>query len=512
MKPAVNQRKVSALFWKLYFLVILGLLGSVGFAVFQNWDLHLQTSRSNLARQAGIANFIASNAIAHANKSLTYAQELFLPAIQKSGALKPAQAREVLHKALDDFQKLSSDSSTQYQGLMIYLDAQGRVVARTDLHSDEIINLTDRLYYQRLKNNPLLEQTLSPLVKARTTGEWVFHVAVPLRGKHNEFQGVLVQQIRTSDIARELSRYINIRQSRLVITQYAEIDRIFAHPPEGLDEPDGQTLETDRISMAAHARHASSPQDAFIWSQSTTAGSRRYLVGYEHSELSGLMTTIHLPMTEVWLAFLRGNLFLFSIAAVALVLVSVIFRYLYKTSSDLTDALHDASNDALTQIPNRRAFEDVCHRLVRDALRTQSALSVLFIDIDHFKHFNDDYGHDGGDVALQGVARSLSGCISRPLDFVCRWGGEEFVVILPHTDVQAAQLLAQKMMEAVRAMRLQDAQGHPMRPLTISIGIASAIVKSVAQGEALVFEADTAMQAAKSQGRDRIVVQASSAA
>lgn len=504
MMSSATQKRVNSLFIKLYLLVAVGLLGSVGFALHENWTLKVQTVQDSLARQAGISNFIVSNAIGLANKSLANAQGLFLPTLRQYGTLDAVQANEVLQRALVEFKELSESTSAQFQGLMLYLDAQGQIVARTDLFPHATLNVADRPYFSRLRDDPRLDRTYSPLVRARTTGEWVFHVAVPLRDPHGRFHGVLVQQIRASDIVRELSRYIDTTQSRLTISQLAGTEQTFLYPLPLLQD---ETQLPAPQPYVLQARRASSPQDAFLWPQQASWGTPRYLVGYEHSELSGLTTTITLPLREVWLRFLRENLFLFSFAGLALLIISVIFHHLYRISRDLTDALHDASSDTLTQIPNRRAFAEEFPRLLRDAARTREPLSVLFIDIDHFKRFNDDYGHDGGDVALQGVARTLGHCVNRPLDFLCRWGGEEFVVILPRTPPAAARQLAQKMMDAVRALQLQDPQGQPMRTITISIGIATDTLASPAQGECLVSEADMAMQEAKRQGRDRIVLQ-----
>ena len=164
------------------------------------------------------------------------------------------------------------------------------------------------------------------------------------------------------------------------------------------------------------------------------------------------------------------------------------------------------ARDPLTQLPNRRAFDDMLPRLLREAMRTRAPLSVLFVDIDHFKRFNDDYGHEGGDIALRAVAHSLRQCAARPLDFVSRWGGEEFVVLLPHTPLDAATLIAMRMLETVRALQLKGEHGEAMRQVTVSIGIARGDLASGCLCEELVHLADLAMQQAKQAGRDRYVI------
>jgi diguanylate cyclase (GGDEF)-like protein len=137
-------------------------------------------------------------------------------------------------------------------------------------------------------------------------------------------------------------------------------------------------------------------------------------------------------------------------------------------------------------------------------MRTQVPISVLFIDIDHFRYFNENFGHESGDIALKAVADALSLCVRRPLDIVCRWGGEEFVVILPQTNRYAAQKIAKNILTSVSKTQLQGTNGqHPQ--LTVSIGHVTAIITTDPVQIDLVDEADKAMLQAKAQGRNQCV-------
>ena len=127
------------------------------------------------------------------------------------------------------------------------------------------------------------------------------------------------------------------------------------------------------------------------------------------------------------------------------------------------------------------------------------------MNFDHFKIFNDDYGHDCGDQALIAVAKVIQKCASRPLDFCCRWGGEEFTVALPETDAHGASLLANTILTAVRAIKLNFPCEHQPK-VTVSIGIASMIVTSKNKTDDLVDMADKAMYCAKQSGRDKYAV------
>ena len=165
---------------------------------------------------------------------------------------------------------------------------------------------------------------------------------------------------------------------------------------------------------------------------------------------------------------------------------------------------HDAAmTDRLTGIPNRQALLAVLFGEVERAIRYERPLSVGFIDIDHFKEVNDSYGHEAGDVVLRGVAHALRANL-RGTDSVGRYGGEEFLLILPETGVDAAAALAEKLRLVVQAARLA-VQPHQELTLTISIGVAGGVGRALSV-ETLVRDADAAMFSAKSLGRNQVFV------
>ena len=138
-------------------------------------------------------------------------------------------------------------------------------------------------------------------------------------------------------------------------------------------------------------------------------------------------------------------------------------------------------------------------------MRSQKPISVLFIDIGHFKIFNDSYGHECGDIALQAVADAIKSTVNRPLDFCCRWGGEEFVVVLPNTDQRGAVALANAILGAARALRF-DFMPDINPQITVSIGVATMLVTESNKTDDLIDMADKAMYMAKQEGRDGYVV------
>jgi diguanylate cyclase (GGDEF)-like protein len=160
--------------------------------------------------------------------------------------------------------------------------------------------------------------------------------------------------------------------------------------------------------------------------------------------------------------------------------------------------------DVLTGLPNRRAFEDAFSRAAGGAKRSGKPLSLLIVDADHFKRFNDRYGHQVGDEVLQGLARRLSASVHRPHDLVCRVGGEEFAILLPDTDQAGALRIAEKVHAEVSTLAIGSA-GIGAGAVTVSIGLASGVPNGGATTALtdLYRLADRALYEAKAGGRNQ---------
>ena len=160
--------------------------------------------------------------------------------------------------------------------------------------------------------------------------------------------------------------------------------------------------------------------------------------------------------------------------------------------------------DALTGISNRRAFDAALVNEWRRATRSGSTISLLLIDIDHFKDFNDGLGHVAGDECLRLVATLLASSVRRAGDFVARIGGEEFGVLLPDTRIDAAERLANDLCSAVRLEAVKH-PGSPISPhLTVSVGVSATQPQRGSSPAQLYAAADAALYRAKSAGRDSV--------
>lgn len=174
---------------------------------------------------------------------------------------------------------------------------------------------------------------------------------------------------------------------------------------------------------------------------------------------------------------------------------------------DLQDRLASlAATDALTGLANRRAFDERLADEWARARRDGRQLSLLLIDVDHFKKFNDHYGHLAGDGCLRALGRILSAIARRPADLAARYGGEEFAVLLPNTGPDGCAEIGEGIRQALHDLAMVHAQNPPSRLVTVSVGAATSVPSQASDSSTLVAAADRALYAAKDSGRDRLVV------
>lgn len=181
---------------------------------------------------------------------------------------------------------------------------------------------------------------------------------------------------------------------------------------------------------------------------------------------------------------------------------------------ELTRKLEDAyeqlkkqsSLDGLTEIANRRHFDEYLDVEWKRAQRDQMPLSIIMADLDVFKLYNDNYGHQAGDECLRKVAAKMQSVLKRPADLVARYGGEEFAVVLPETELTGATGVGEKLRSAVENLSIPHAYSNVSKYVTISLGVATAFPAPGSSSEELVNKADQALYRAKQSGRNRVYV------
>ena len=163
-----------------------------------------------------------------------------------------------------------------------------------------------------------------------------------------------------------------------------------------------------------------------------------------------------------------------------------------------------SSLDGLTGIPNRRNFDQFIEMSWKNAMREQQPLSVVMVDIDYFKVYNDNYGHLQGDDCLTLVAKTLVSSLKRPIDLVARYGGEEFIAVLPNTDKEGALFVAERMRKSIEKLAMKHDQSQVANCVTISLGVVEIIPQQSDSIVDLISSVDNALYIAKQEGRNKV--------
>ncbi len=211
---------------------------------------------------------------------------------------------------------------------------------------------------------------------------------------------------------------------------------------------------------------------------------------------------------------LKGKAQYFSYSAALLFLIVALVANSRRIHRILIASIHlrydmrkMAITDGLTMLFNRRHFDDMLEKEWKRALRRKSEISLLMIDVDHFKRYNDIYGHPSGDECLRRLSEVIRSCIHRPADLAARYGGEEFAVILPETPCAGAKTVAEHVRRQIQDLHIPHRENPAEEVITVSVGISTRIPSSGKGPESLVRTADEALYEAKRLGRNRVVIE-----
>jgi diguanylate cyclase (GGDEF)-like protein/PAS domain S-box-containing protein len=187
-------------------------------------------------------------------------------------------------------------------------------------------------------------------------------------------------------------------------------------------------------------------------------------------------------------------------------LLQVVLRDITKRNQEKERLEKLSQLDGLTNIANRRQFDLVLNREVNRARRNKHPLSFILFDIDSFKRYNDQYGHLVGDDCLKRVTEKARNMLRRPGDLLARFGGEEFAVLLPETDIYGAEIVAQQLREEIEALQIPHQQSEVSPFVTISLGVACMNRPSMSDIVPFIDRADRALYSAKRQGKNRVII------
>jgi len=492
MQPRLNIRKQYIMMYLLVMAVMI--IGSFG-ALYKNWLEYKAHTYQEMLREVSITNAELENLLIDANKLLHVAKVEFETELEK-GPLDIQKIHHILQKSRDSFNIFIE---TDPYFLTLYIDRDG--IARASSENAPVANadLSERFYFDQLKARPSLHYAIGNMVLAKTTGLLTMHIAVPVVNAQGEFHGVLAQQLLIKKVSSIIDKSIDGLAGVQIMTILGGGHVVFEFP----NPTEEKKFDQSYAKYVENFIPKTAPREGIVIVPAKNGIlDNDLLLVFAKSRVFGLMTTVAYPITLMRINFISANRFLVGYMLMAFLALTLIIAKFYKNALMMNDTLTLTFQDTLTGLNNRRAFDTQFPPLWRNAMRTGAPISGLFIDIDHFKILNDTYGHENGDVALKAVAQAVNQCANRPLDFCCRWGGEEFVIVLPETSLEGAITIANHVLQAVRNIKLNfGSDQHP--GISVSVGIASMIVTEKNVTDELLDKADKAMYVAKQAGRDQ---------
>lgn len=501
--PQRSQDKVRAAIFFL-FSICLALMVLVGWEAWTSREYRLHD------KEVAMAN-LAQTLSSQAQASIKQADTVLFSLVDRleTQGMGPDQLPQLKRVITTQRNELA-----QLHGLFIY-DQKGAWIVDSNGILPPNANNADREYFIYHRDHPDRAPHVGPSIKSRSTGEWILPVSRRINNPDGSFAGVALATLY-------LDHFLKLYNS-IDVGNNGVINLISADAKIVVRRPFNETIIGTSIADGPLFTQLLPKGD------SGTAIVRSYVDGVER--VVGFRRVNNYPLVvfcamneEEVLASWRQETLMSS--TIVLLLISFVLGIGYRfirlmrqqthiqnqligAQDKLLEANHTlellALEDALTGLANRRQFDLFIQAEMGRAKRGRTTLALLMIDVDHFKRFNDRYGHLVGDECLRRVARIIQENIRRPGDLAARFGGEEFAVVLPSTDYVGAFIVAEKIRKAVLASAIEHGDSD-MGMVTISIGVSACSPVDGETPDALIGAADKALYAAKTSGRNMSVI------
>lgn len=390
-------------------------------------------------------------------------------------------------------------ASAKDMGSMLVLDEAGNVRFDSQSLTPRQINAADQDYFIAQRNTPNLGLYISRPFMSRESGAGEsIALSRRLSNPDGSFAGVVVGTLRLTYF-RHLFAGMNLGNSGSMALILGDGTMLMRRPY------DPKLIGINLTGTPNYTRFTQQDSGDFFGTAAIDGVPRWY--AFRHIDGFPMLIDVAISTRDIYAgwrhrAWIIGSL----IAALDLTIIALalLFAEQLRRRLEVEETLRVlARTDGLTRLNNRRTFEEHAEREWLITRRTGRPLSMLLIDVDNFKGFNDLYGHSAGDDALVAVASCIDGNVRRPGDVAARYGGEEFAVLLPDTNETGAAMIAEHIRAAVQALELRHvASAHHV--LTISVGIASTAIHRFANYRAFVNATDSALYEAKGAGRNRV--------
>ncbi|WP_347908904.1 sensor domain-containing diguanylate cyclase [Pseudomonas grandcourensis] len=393
-------------------------------------------------------------------------------------------------------------TTARYKGDILLLDKHGDVLADSSLIEPKPGNFADRDYFLAHVFNRdtgmFISRPFKPRCDCDDSDEWRISFSRRISSPTGEFLGVAVASMRMSYFDQLFNSLDIGNGSTLGIINDDGI--LLAQKPYREQNAIGKSISS-RPNVVRMLRERSGTFESV-----SSVDHQQRLYTFTRVGNLPLTVIVALSIDEVFATWNRTAYAISGATGVLCIgllwLTWLLCRELRRRQSAEQELAQLAATDALTGVANRRSLDQTLRHEWFRAQRSGKPLSLLMIDADHFKAFNDRHGHQAGDDALRALAEVIRANVHRPADLVARYGGEEFSVILAETDSEGAKQIAEHIREAVQKLPLVD-PGEP--PMSVSIGIATWTAASDINLEQLLFSADKALYQAKEGGRNRVV-------
>ncbi|WP_445500686.1 diguanylate cyclase [Microvirga sp. G4-2] len=390
-------------------------------------------------------------------------------------------------------------ATTTYLGSILVLDESGKVVADAASVKPRTGDFADRDYFSVHRERTDAGLYVSRPYKSRfRNGDISIAISRRLAHPDGRFAGVVIGALSLSHIEQAFKSLKLGRDS--AVSLFRSDGVLLTREPLI-----GPELGQDLSASANVQRFLREPSGSFVGTSAVDNVER--LFTFKALDNLPVVFTLNRAVDDIFDEWQDRALVLGLITALlccAVVALAALFqRELRRRTAAEDELARLATTDGLTGLPNRRAFDEAFEREWSQAARSGHALSLLFVDVDFFKRYNDRYGHGEGDRVLRAVAEAISGSLKRPDDFGARYGGEEFTLLLPATDRAGAEAMAEAIRAAVMALGLAH-EDSPHRVVTVSVGVAGAVPRPGQRSQSLLQSADTALYRAKAAGRNML--------
>lgn len=489
------------------FLLVAVCLSMTAIAIGEGWNARQYHLRGSEVEMSNLAQTLASQARA----SIKQADTLLFAVVDRleNDGMEPAKIPR-----LQRLLQAQRGELAQIHGLFIF-DEEGRWVANSNNAVRANANNSDREYFIYHRDHPERGPHIGPSIRSRSTGEWVMTVSRRINHADGRFSGVVVASIYLNHFL-DLYNSIDMGNNGVVNLIADDATIVVRRPFKETD------IGTSVAKGPLFTQLLPKGDSGTAIVKSSVDGVER-VVGFRRVMGYPLIVFAALDKQEVLAGWRQESILSAGIVSLLLGFLGVlgyrlirvmnqqnnIQNELLEARDKLIEVNHSlkllALEDALTGLSNRRQFDLFILAEMGRARRTHTSLALLMIDVDHFKSFNDHYGHLAGDECLRKLSTIITDNIQRPGDLAARFGGEEFTVVLPGTDYVGAFLVAEKIRRAVQQMDIKHS-GSAEGIVTVSLGVCAYNQTSQSEPEDLIGAADKALYVAKASGRNMSVI------